>query len=932
MMPSSRLFTTLSGLFLAAQLFAQTATPNNTLRGRVLYQSSGNKPAKGVRIKETDSNGDYSKDNGDYRLVFQTKRNGAALALEVGPDTRDGKKIELVNEKELKSAKLPAGDEELLDIIVCPAGQRDIAAQKYYRILRTTADRELERKKKEVEDLLAQKEKDYRKISDLSFQLDKMQEGLDSSKMREQALYIASINLDRASQMVKDAVRKIEDEDDVEGALAILNIQALDAAYQEARARKKKINNAIFQIIEGYELKISLLEPQYKFEEASECYERIIKIYEKENYNEEDLGYYYFALGGSRLKNGEYAEALELFPISIGVEENLFPVDSNYLAALYLCYGCAFSASFNLEPAIDCYNKSISLLEQVADPADELLLEAYFEMSMCYAKLNNQYESMKYQLLFSNKTREKTIKDSTALLINYLLSAVIAIRKADFNTAEEYIQSSLEIMGQENGIKNPMTGSLFLLRAKIYLEKGDLEKSLAYAREGTEILKQLYRETHPDIINGYNLLAMIYYESGVRDSALIYTEKALVIGEKELPENHPNLYTSYSNTALIYQELGRIQDALNMNLTATEILESGEYHDSIALADSYFNVAENYSELDNPEKALEYDLKSLAIGQAIFPEDHVNLALSYDHLAKDYLDLDNLHKSLEYNLKAMKIREKILSADVDSLDLAKTYYQLGLNYSVLGNPEKALEYNLKSLAINERILPTGHRDLIWVYEHLAHDYYDLGDMEKSLEFNIKTMLAHKEHLPADHPDLAYSYNVLSQIYSNLGDYQKQLEYAQKALSIREKALPTDHIDLAISYSNIGRAYRDVGDYEKGIEYGQKAIQIGEKSNPVFPYLNRFYANLGITYVKKRQYAEAGKALEKSEKLYPEERVYRGWAMYYTLQDNKMDALESLQKAVTLGFKDLKWLETEPDLKNIRKEKGYKDLVEQLKKQ
>ncbi|MBP6825558.1 MAG: tetratricopeptide repeat protein [Saprospiraceae bacterium] len=846
MMPSLRLFTTLSGLLLAAQLFGQVNTPNNTLRGRVLYQSSGNKPAKGVRVKEADSNGDYSKDNGDYRLVFQTKRNGAALALEVGPDTREGKKIELVNEKELKAAKLPAGDEELLDIIVCPAGQRDIAAQKYYRILRTTADRELERKKKEVEGLVAQKEKGYQKISDLSLKLDKMQEGLDSSKMREQALYIASINLDRASQMVKDAVRKIEEEDDVEGALVILNLQSLDAAYQEARARKKKINNAIFQIIEGYELKISLLEPQYKFEEASECYERIIKIYEKENYNEEDLGYYYFALGGSRLKNGEYAEALELFPVSIEIEENLFPVDSNYLAALYLFYGHAFRESFNLKPAIECYHKSISLLEQVADPADELLLQAYFDMSMCCAMASDHYESMKYQLMFLNKTREKTIKDSTLLAINYLLSAIIDTREADFVAAEEHIQLGLEIMEQEKGIKNPLKGPLSLLRAKIYLEKGDLEKSLAYAREGTEMYKQLFRETHPYIINGYNLLAWIYYESGVPDSALIYSEKALLIGEKELPENHPDLHTSYSNTALIYRELGRTQDALGMNLTAIEILESAEYHDSIALAGSYFNVAENYSELNNPEKAL--------------------------------------------------------------------------------------EYNLRSLAINEKILPADHRNLTWVYEHLAHDYYDLGDMEKSLEFNIKTMLAREKRLPPDHLDLANSYNVLSQIYSNLGDYQKQLEYAQKALSIREKVLPADHIDLAISYSNIGRAYRDVGEYKKGIEYGQKAIQIGERSNPEFPFLNRFYANLGITYVKKRQYAEARKALEKSEKLYPEERVYRGWAMYYMLQDNKINALESLRKAIVLGFKDPKWLETEPDLKNIRKEKGYKDLVEQLKKQ
>ena len=82
---------------------------------------------------------------------------------------------------------------------------------------------------------------------------------------------------------------------------------------------------------------------------------------------------------------------------------------------------------------------------------------------------------------------------------------------------------------------------------------------------------------------------------------------------------------------------------------------------------------------------------------------------------------------------------------------------------------------------------------------------------------------------------------------------------------------------------------------------------------------------------KKFLSKAKSALEKSESLKPEAGVYRGWVMYYATQKKKKQSIESLHKAVELGFKDLKWLETEPDLKNIRKEKGYKDIVEQLKK-
>lgn len=113
---------------LAGGITAQN--PNNILRGKVLYQSSGNKPAVGVRIAEPDATAVFSVDNGEYLLRFQNKRNGATLVLEVGKDDSKGQKIELVNEKEVNAAMLPARPERTLDIIVCPAGQRDIAAQK----------------------------------------------------------------------------------------------------------------------------------------------------------------------------------------------------------------------------------------------------------------------------------------------------------------------------------------------------------------------------------------------------------------------------------------------------------------------------------------------------------------------------------------------------------------------------------------------------------------------------------------------------------------------------------------------------------------------------------------------------------------------------------------------------------------------------------
>jgi tetratricopeptide (TPR) repeat protein len=799
---TSRHSITICCLFLAANLFGQN--PNNFLRGRVLYQSSGNKPAIGVRITEPDANGAYSTDNGDYQLKFQTKRAGDLLSLEIGNDDAKGQKLELVNEKEIKTARLPASPEEFLDIIVCPAGQRDAAALKYYRILRTTADRELEKKKKEVDGLLAGKNKDYQKISDLFAQLDQMQAALDSGKIREQAYSIASINIDRASQMVKDAVRKIEEDNDVEGALRLLNVGSLDSAYQRASALLKKADAAILQVVEGYEFKISLLEPQYKYSEIARCYEKIAEIYEKEDYDQEILAKYLASAASYWGQNGNYQKELD----------------------------------FGL--------KALTIREKVLSPEHPDLAQSYNNLAVVYNKL------------------------------------------------------------------------------------GEYEKALVLSQEALAIWEKVLAADHPDLAAAFNNLAVIYSNLGEYPKALESSLKSLDIREKTLPTDDPDLAKSYTNLAAIYSNLGDQHKALESNLKGLAIREkilSSEHPD---LAKSYAHLAAIYGKLGQHQKSLEFNLKAINIQEKILPADHPDLALSYGSLAITYGNLGDQEKSMAFNLKSLTIREKTMSANHP--DVATSYSSLATNYGKKGDIQKQLEYNLKALAIREKALPANHPDLAISYNNLAFTYSKLGEYQTSLEYNLKAVKIWELTLPANHPDLVKGYKNLATAYSNLGASQNQLDCSIKAAAILEKSLTVDSLDLALTYANIGRTCRDIADYAKGIEYSQKAILIGEALNPKPAFLNRFYIDIGITFLKANQFPNAKTALEKSENLKAEASVYRVWAMYFGLQNDKSRAIENLRKAVNLGYKDLNWIITDESMANIRSEQGYKEIVTQLQKQ
>ncbi len=234
---------------------------------------------------------------------------------------------------------------------------------------------------------------------------------------------------------------------------------------------------------------------------------------------------------------------------------------------------------------------------------------------------------------------------------------------------------------------------------------------------------------------------------------------------------------------------------------------------------------------------------------------------------------------------------KKIHPNLKDSELAKAYANLALAYGNIGDYENQLEFNLKALAIFEKIYDSSSVVMEWHYGNLASTYGNLGDHQKQVEFSLKKLAA-LEQQPWFSSSLNSTdfYMSLATAYGKLGVHQKYLEFNLKALGIRKKILRADH-----------------------------------------PYLATSYNNTGYAYIKLRLLPQAKACFEASEKINPSSHVFRNWAMYYALQNDKPRALENLQKAVELGYNDLEGIETDNSLESIRGEEVYKELVEQLKK-
>lgn len=331
-----------------------------------------------------------------------------------------------------------------------------------------------------------------------------------------------------------------------------------------------------------------------------------------------------------------------------------------------------------------------------------------------------------------------------------------------------------------------------------------------------------------------------------------------------------------TDSLIIYREAYRIasinlDDASDRVKKYIQLLDAGE---SIQEARMVLKPDSASMEMDRSLISIEMAIKEIeTIAEAtITLHDFQYAAMCYDiiifHLSED--DFINPMLVAGYNLKAAAVMDKD------------------------NQPNKALEYELKALKIQEGNLPSNnHKDLIEPYYRIATRYNALNKEEDAIKYYLKSLNIITAKSIQNNPFEANNRQELASFYNKKGEK----EYQQKQ-------------------------------YNKAIEWYQKAVAL----NPEYKE-QIYYNNIGLAYGHNEQFKEAYEAFEAYEKLFPNEgKTYRNWAMYYALQNKKKKALSNLEKAIELGYNDMKWLQTDDSLTKLRKKPQFIELVKKLEAQ
>ncbi|MCB0376075.1 MAG: hypothetical protein KDD04_09175, partial [Sinomicrobium sp.] len=215
------------------------AAQNNSLGGKILYLNSGKTPAAGVEIsgkseKLGKANAVYSDSEGVYRLVFPKSGVGHVVELSVGDTDANGQAMEVVNDSELRICRIPEDPSEVFEIIVCKKGERDLDAQKYYKVIKSSADKALAAKKAEWSRLVDQEGKDYKAIAALIEEIDRLEKQADSMSIYKEAYRMASINKDNATKRVLDYLELLNKGESIQEARKVLSVEKATGALEKS--------------------------------------------------------------------------------------------------------------------------------------------------------------------------------------------------------------------------------------------------------------------------------------------------------------------------------------------------------------------------------------------------------------------------------------------------------------------------------------------------------------------------------------------------------------------------------------------------------------------------------------------------------------------------------------------------------------------------
>lgn len=588
------------------------AQNNNILRGKILFLSSGKKPAIGVEIsgsieKIENANSVYTLDDGSFQLIFPKARVGYNVKLQIGEKDKYGEIIEIVNNKEIEICKIPAKVSDDFEIIVCKKGSRDIAAQRYYGIIKNSAEIALSTLNKEMEVLLLQKNKDYLRIEELSEKITKMEQQRDSLLIYKDAFHIASINKDKATKRVLLYIQLMDEGKSIQEAREALSIKG---AANDLKSSVSSFNAAIEELETRLGASINI----FDYNDIIICCDTLIYYSEKIGIKSIKTSWYYNSRANAFREMNMIDKALDDYNSAISINPKDILAYTNR-ASLYISQDKVNDAIADLTMAIHIdsnwfilfyarsiiYRKKGLYAEEINDLNKVIALnpkmgQAYMHLGLSYLKKD-----------CTNNEPEKYLLKAVELIPNSYLShynlGQFYLNQKRYLDAQIELSSAIELIENDDEVyySDDIIYTLSPHDTKQdYLSKAHFSRGLAnylFAENNKPYKTDYYNKASKDfdlIIKNDSNHAAAYCYRGIINGFFGNTEYAINDLNKAIALD-PNIPISYRYRGICHFQRMEYNQAMQDFDKALEVNPQD--------ADIYLLRGSLFQEINQPEKA-----------------------------------------------------------------------------------------------------------------------------------------------------------------------------------------------------------------------------------------------------------------------------------------------------------------------------------------
>ncbi|MEI6050974.1 MAG: tetratricopeptide repeat protein, partial [Bacteroidota bacterium] len=299
--------------------------------------------------------------------------------------------------------------------------------------------------------------------------------------------------------------------------------------------------------------------------------------------------------------------------------------------------------------------------------------------------------------------------------------------------------------------------------------------------------------------------------------------------------------------------------------------------------------------------------------------------------------------------EAMRIAKESLGVNhpsygIDLNNLAQLYQSMGRYEQAEPLMKEAIRVAKESLGVNH---PSYGIDL----NNLAMLYNSMGQYEQAEPLMKESMRISKESLGVNHPDYGIDLNNLGQLYKAMGQYEKAEPLLKEAIRIMKESLGENHLSYGTCLNNLALLYKDSGKFSDAISYYDSAF-LNDTANIEILYWRakcsyftgdtlgtkedcQIYFNKSKNSLRKIfclfYSGNKAEALVKMKELVKNDTnsafIYSLAAMY-ALNDRSVDALNYLEEALKMGYKNKQNILSDPNILNIRELPEFKKLIEQ----